>query len=69
VRAPNRPSRVRVNARAAAARRLSCLRSARRADGHDALRARAMLGYRIGGQFEQQNGSTKYSSTRAIPRA
>jgi hypothetical protein len=66
MRAPNRPPHTRVRARAAAsflaAGALSCLSArAAAADGHDPrFELTPYLGYRIGGEFEQQNGSAKY---------
>lgn len=66
MRAANRPPRVRIRARAAAsiigAAALSCLsiRSAS-ADGRDPrFELTPYVGYRIGGEFQQQDGSAKY---------
>ena len=65
ISAPNRPPRVRVCVRAASilgAAVLSCL-SIRPAvaDDHDPrFELTPYLGYRIGGEFEAQDGSTKY---------
>jgi hypothetical protein len=64
--APNRPPRVRICVRAApsllGATVLSCLSiGSAAADGRDPrFELTPYLGYRIGGEFEQQNGSTKY---------
>jgi len=61
----NQPPRTRVSARAAAyllaAATLLLATGAARADGHDPrFELTPYFGYRIGGEFEQQNGSTKY---------
>jgi hypothetical protein len=64
--APNQPPRVRTCARAAAsilgAVALSCLSiGPAAADGHDPrFELTPYLGYAIGGEFEQQDGSAKY---------
>ena len=66
MRAPNRLLRVRISARAAAsilgAAALSGLWiGSAAAESHDPrYELTPYLGYRIGGEFEQQNGSTKY---------
>jgi hypothetical protein len=62
----SQPPRVRTHVRAAAsilaAAALSCLSiGSAAADGHDPrFELTPYLGYRIGGEFEQQNGSAKY---------
>jgi len=66
MRAQNRPPRVRTRVRAAAsvlaAAALSCLSiGSAAAEGHDPrFELTPYLGYRIGGEFEQQNGAAKY---------
>jgi hypothetical protein len=65
MRAPNRPPSVRICARAVAAivvAALSCLSICSAvADGREPrFELTPYLGYRIGGEFEQQNGSAKY---------
>jgi hypothetical protein len=65
MRAPNRPPSVRICARAVAAivvAALSCLSICSAvADGRDPrFELTPYVGYRIGGEFEQQNGSAKY---------
>ncbi len=66
MRAPNRPPHVRVSARAAAsilgAATLSCLSigSAAAESRDPRFELTPYAGYRIGGEFEQQNGSAKY---------
>jgi hypothetical protein len=66
IRAPNQPpcvrTRVRVAASVLGAAVLSCLAAgSAAADDHDPrFELTPYLGYRIGGEFEQQNGSAKY---------
>jgi hypothetical protein len=66
MRAISQPPRVRARVRSAAsilaAAALSCLSiGSAAADGHDPrFELTPYLGYRIGGEFEQQNGSQKY---------